>query len=301
MTFRTETLDIALSGGRRRALDFVELAKPRLVLMVLVTTCVGFYLGSEQLLDYLRLVHTLVGTALAAGGTLALNQLLERETDARMERTRHRPLPEGRVQPTEALIFGALTTSAGLMLLALTANALSALITAVIAGTYLFLYTPLKQRTPLCGIVGAFPGALPPVIGWAAARGELGLEAWLLFGLLFFWQIPHSLAIASLYRDDFARGGIRFLPVVEPDGRSTGRQVVCHSLALLVVSLMPTLVGLAGVLYFVAALVLGAILLPCGVGLAVTQSAAAARRLLFGTLAYLPLLLLILALDRVPL
>ena len=298
MIFRTVALEVALTSGRRRVLDFLELSKPRLVLMILVTTYVGFYLGSEQVPDYLRLIQTLIGTALTAGGTLALNELIERETDALMERTRRRPLPEGRVQPLEALIFGLLSTVAGLILLVWGINVLSALIAALIVGTYLFLYTPLKLRTPLCGVVGAVPGALPPLIGWAAARGELGVEAWVLFAILFFWQIPHTLAIARLYRDDFARAGIRFLPVVDPEGRSTGRQAVGFSLALLGVSLLPMLLGLAGMFYFMVALLIGFAFLAVAFRLAVYRSAEAARRLLFTSIVYLPVLLLVMALNR---
>ncbi len=301
MTFSTETLDIALTGGYRRALDFTELAKPRVVLMVLVTTFVGFYLGSEPMAGYPRLIQTLIGTALAAGGTLALNQFLERDADALMERTRRRPLPDGRIQPTEALVFGVLVTSAGLLILTLTVNALSALVTASIVGSYLFIYTPLKQKSPLCGTVGAVPGALPPVIGWRAARGEFGIEAWVLFAILFLWQIPHTLAIARLYRDDFAKAGIQFLPVIEPDGESTGRQIISHCLALLVVSLLPTLLGLAGPIYFLVALSLGTAFLAYGVGLAISQSLAAARHLLLASLIHLPVLLIVMALDRAPL
>lgn len=301
MTFRTETLDIALTGGYRRALDFLELTKPRVVLMVLVTTFVGFYLGSGSMPDYFRLIHTLIGTALAAAGTLALNQFLERDADALMERTRRRPLPEGRVQPPEAALFGVLVTATGLLILTLTVNPLSALVTASIVGSYLFIYTPLKQRSSLCGLVGALPGALPPVIGWTAARGEFGIEAWVLFSILFLWQIPHTLAIARLYRDDFAKAGIQFLPVVEPDGGSTGRQIINHCLALLVVSLLPTLLGLAGSLYFLVALLFGAVFLAYGVGLAFSPSLRTARRLLFASLVYLPVLLVVMALDRVSL
>ena len=299
MTLITNTLDIAVTGGYRRALDFLELTKPRVSLMVLVTMFVGFYLGSEHGAGYLRLIETLIGTALAAGGTLALNQLLERRADALMARTRHRPLPDGRMQPTEALLFGVGLTAAGLLILALTVNALSALVTASIVGSYLFIYTPLKQRSSLCGVVGAVPGALPPVIGWTAATGGLSIEAWVLFAIMFFWQIPHTLAIARLYRDDFAKAGIRFLPVVESDGWTTGRQVITHSLALLVVSLLPTLLGLAGTVYFLAALLLGSGFLWYGIGLAISQSLAAARRLLLASLIYLPLLLVVMALDRV--
>ncbi len=301
MSFSAETLELTLSNGRRRALDFLELVKPRQVLMVLITACVGFYLGSEPILAYIRLIHTLIGTALAAGGTLALNQLMERETDALMQRTRRRPLPEGRIQPLEAFVFGILTTVAGLMVLAGAVNTLSAILTVLIVVIYLFLYTPLKQKTPLCGLVGAITGALPPMIGWAAARGYLGIVAWLLFGILFFWQIPHYLAIAKLYREDFARANIRFLPVIETDGRKTGRQVVSYSLALLVVSLLPTFLGLAGLLYAAVAFSLGVAFLLCGVSLASCRSVAAARRLLFASLIYLPVLLLVMAVNRVTL
>jgi protoheme IX farnesyltransferase len=301
MMLRTETLDIALISGYRRALDFLELTKPRVVLMVLVTAFVGFYLGSEPIPGYFRPVLMLIGTALAAGGTLALNQFLERDADALMKRTRRRPLPDGRIQPSEALLFGVLVTVGGLLILLLTVNPMSSLVTAFIAGSYLLIYTPIKQKSSLCGIIGAVPGALPPVIGWTAARGEFGLEAWVLFAILFLWQVPHTLAIAKLYRDDFAKAGIRFLPVIEPDGGSTGRQIIGHCLALLSVSLLPTLLGLAGSLYFLVALLLGISFLACGVGLAISQSLAAARRLLFASLIYLPALLVVMALDRVPL
>jgi protoheme IX farnesyltransferase len=301
MIFSTETTDIVLAGGYRRALDFLELTKPRVVVMVLMTTLVGFYLGSESTAEYFLLLQTLVGTALAAGGTLALNQFLERDADALMERTRRRPLPEGRVQPAEALFFGVLVAFSGLVVLAFAVNLLSALVTLFITVTYLFAYTPLKQRSPLCGLVGAVPGALPPVIGWTAARGEFGLGAGVLFAILFLWQVPHTLAIARLYREDFAKAGIRFLPVVEPNGGSTGRQIISHCFALLAVSLLPTLLGTTGPAYFLAALLLGAGFLGYGIGLAATQSVSAARRLLFASLVYLPLLLVVMALDRIPL
>lgn len=300
MNMTTHALDLSLTGGCRRALDFLELTKPRVALMVLVTTFVGFYLGSEVISGYFRLFETLFGTALAAGGTLALNQFLERHADGLMERTRRRPLPDGRLQPGEALFFGVVLTAAGLLILAFTVNAMSALVTASIVASYLFVYTPLKQRSSLCGIIGAVPGALPPLIGWAAASGGLALEAWLLFAIMFLWQIPHTLAIARLYRDDFAKAGIRFLPVIEPDGWSTGRQVITHSLALLCVSLLPTLVGLAGTVYFLVALALGAAFLACAVALALSQSLVAARRLVFASLIYLPVILVTMALDRFP-
>ena len=293
-------MDTEVTRVQRHPADFLALTRPRVVVMVLVTTLVGFYLASVGAPDYVRLVHTLVGIALSAGGTLALNQYLERDVDARMERTRLRPLPDGRLQPIEALGFGVAITGVGLLYLALSVNVLSAFVTAFSVGSYLFLYTPLKRKTSLCSVVGAVPGALPPVIGWGAARGELGLEAWILFGILFLWQIPHSLAIARLYRDDYARAGIRVLPVVEPDGRSTGRQIVTNCLALLAVGLLPTLIGLAGWVYFVGAIVLGLMFLGCGIALAISRSEASARLLLFASLVYLPAQLGLMALDKVP-
>jgi len=284
----------------RRVLAYAELGKPRVVVMVLITTFVGFYLGSRGMPDYLRLLPTLIGTALAAAGTLALNQYLERDVDSKMQRTRFRPLPEGRLQPSEALAFGAFTTLAGLAYLALAVNLVCAAATAAITVSYLFVYTPLKRRTPLCSIIGAVPGALPPLAGWVAARATFDIEAWILFAILFLWQLPHSLAIARLYRDDYARAGIRLLPVVEPDAKSTGRQIVANCLALLVVGLLPTVVGLAGPVYFIAAFVFGALFLGYGVAFALARTATAARQLLFASLLYLPATLLVMALDKVP-
>lgn len=295
-----EAGDDEVRRERRHAADFLALTRPRVVLMVLVTTLVGFYVASSGAPDYVRLVQTLLGLGLAAGGTLALNQYLERDVDARMERTRLRPLPAGRLQPFEALVFGMGITGGGLISLALLVNILTASVTAISVVSYLFLYTPLKRKTSLCSVVGAVPGALPPVIGWAAARGDLGLEAWVLFAILFLWQIPHSLAIARLYRDDYARAGIRVLPVVEPDGASTGRQIVTNCLALLAVGLLPTLIGLTGSVYFLGAFALGIGFLGCGVGLAVSRSETAARRLLLASLLYLPMQLTLMALDKVP-
>ncbi len=300
MTSRTETLVIASDRVRRRALDFLELTKPRVIVMILLTTLVGFYLGSQGEPDYLGLLRTLIGTALAGGGTLALNQVIEREADAKMHRTRLRPLPDGRIQPLDALVFGALLTLGGLVYLTLTVNPLTALVTAAIVVSYLFAYTPLKKKTSLCSLVGAIPGALPPVIGWTATRETLNLEAWVLFTIMFLWQMPHSLAIGWLYRDDYARAGFRLLPVVDPDGKSTGRQIVSNCLALLAVGLIPTLIGFTGTTYFFCALALGSIFLWYGVILALSCSQAAARRLLFASLVYLPVLLAVMAFDKVP-
>ncbi len=301
MSSNTDTAILSGASTLRRATDFFELAKPRVVLMVLITTFVGFYLGSEQVPDYLILVQTLIGTALAAGGTLALNQYMERDSDAVMQRTQRRPLPDGRLQPREAVWFGTAVTILGLGYLALAVNLLSASVTAFITMSYLLFYTPLKQRSSLCMLVGAVPGALPPVIGWVATRGSLDVGAWVLFAIMFLWQVPHTLAIARLYREDYAKAGIMFLPVIEPEGSSSNRQIISHSAALLAVSLLPTLLGIAGGIYFAAAFVLGIGFIAIGIALALNSTLANARRLLFASLVYLPVLLLVMALDRIPL
>lgn len=289
----------ALARERWRvAADLVALTKPRVVLMVLVTTVVGYYVGLKGAPDYARLVHLIIGTMLAAGGTLALNQYWERDVDSRMDRTCVRPLPAGRISPLEALIFAAAVAAAGLGYLGAFVGGLALLVTAATTMLYLFAYTPLKLRTPLCTIVGAVPGALPPVTGWVASREGLGLGAWVLFGILFLWQLPHTLAIARLYRDDYARAGVRLLPVVDADGTSTERQIVIGCLALLAVSLLPTLIGLAGPVYFVGAFVLGAIFVALGIRQALSPSAVAARRVLYASLLYLPVLLALLAFDK---
>ncbi len=298
----TETLDSDLSLMSRRVSTFVELTKPRLVSMILITTSVGFYLASSQSLEWLKFIHTIIGTGLSAAGVLALNQYLERDLDAQMVRTYHRPLPDRRLQPTTALSFGVLLTASGLLYMAFSVNALSALVASAIVVTYLFVYTPLKQKTSLCTVVGAVPGALPPVIGWVAAREMRNIEAWngawVLFSILFLWQLPHSLSIACIYRDEYAQAGFRLLPVIDPDGKSTGRQIVSNCLGLLVVALLPTLIGIAGVVYFFAALALSIVFLGFGISLSISRSTAAAKRLLYASLIYLPLLFLAMALDK---
>ncbi|HUR70844.1 MAG TPA: heme o synthase [Candidatus Limnocylindrales bacterium] len=301
MSSNTDTVILSGTSTLRRAGDFVELAKPRVVLMVLITTFVGFYLGSEQVPQYLILLQALIGTALAAGGTLALNQYMERDSDAVMQRTRRRPLPDGRLQPREAIWFGIAVTILGLGYLALAVNLMSAYVTAFITISYLLFYTPLKRRSSLCMLVGAIPGALPPVIGWVATRDSLDIGAWVLFAIMFLWQVPHTLAIARLYREDYAKAGIMFLPVIEPEGSSSNRQIVSHSAALLAVSLLPTLLGIAGGVYFVVAFTLGVGFIAAGITLALNSTLANARRLLFASLVYLPVLLLVMALDRIPL
>ena len=294
-----ESIVTLVARDRRQvASDLVALTKPRVVVMVLVTTLVGYDVGLTGSADYLRVLHLLIGTLLAAGGTLVLNQYSERDIDARMDRTRARPLPAGRLQPLEALLFGVALTLLGTAYLAALVGALVALVTAATAILYLFAYTPLKQRTALCTLVGAVPGALPPVAGWAAARGDVTLGAWVLFGVLFLWQLPHTLSIARLYRDDYARAGVRVLPVIDPDGASTERQIVLARLALLAVSLLPTVIGWSGPIYLAGALALGVAFAAVGIVQALAPSARAARRVLLASLFYLPLLLGLLAFDR---
>ena len=281
-----------------RAADFVELIKPRLVVMILITTAAGFYLGA-QTVDWLRCLHTLIGAGLTAAGVLGLNQYLERDVDAQMKRTRERPLPDGRMNPLEALLVGAVLTGGGMLYLTFIVNVLSGFVISLIVVSYLFLYTPLKRRTSLCTLIGAVPGALPPVVGWVAARGSLTGEAWVLFTILFLWQIPHSLAIAYIYREDYAKAGFRLLPVIHPDGASTCRQIVINCVALLGVGLLPALYNIAGSLYFFTALVAGVAFLAFGIYLARTRSVKAARYLLYASLLYLPLVFITMALDKI--
>ncbi len=281
----------------RRVLDFVTLTKPRVVLMVLVTTAVGYRLGSVGTSDWVRLLQTLVGTALAAAGTLALNQYLERGSDGLMRRTQRRALPSGRLTASEALVFGILATLVGLGYLAVVVGVLAAGVTLATSGIYLFLYTPLKRLTPLSTIVGAISGALPPLTGWAAARGELGSGGWILVAIVFLWQVPHTLAIGRLYQEDYARAGIRILPVVDPEGRSTERQIVVGSLALWAVALLPSLVGLTGSRYFFGAVALGGVFLACGIAHALGPSRASARQVVLASVLHLPLLFALMAFD----
>lgn len=282
----------------RRAADYVELVKPRLVVMILITTAAGFYLGAETV-DWLRCLHTLIGAGLTAAGVLGLNQYLERDVDAQMKRTQERPLPDGRMNPLEALLVGAVLTGSGMLYLTFIVNVLSGFVISLIVVSYLFLYTPLKRKTSLCTLIGAVPGALPPVVGWVAARGSLTGEAWVLFTILFLWQIPHSLAIAYIYREDYAKAGFRLLPVIHPDGASTCRQIVINCVALLGVGLLPALYNIAGGIYFFTALLAGAGFLAVGIYLARTRSVKAARYLLYASLLYLPLMFITMALDKI--
>ena len=279
--------------------DLCELVKARLNTLMLVTTLAGFYMGWRGPMDYLRLFNTLLGTALVAGGAAALNELIERDADAAMDRTRGRPLPAGRLSPDTALLIGAGLAASGLLYLFYLVGPLPAALAALTLGTYLFAYTPLKRVTTLNTLVGAVPGALPPVIGWAAAHGRLGVEAWALFAILFCWQMPHFLAIAWMYREDYARGGFVMLPNLDAEGGSAGRQAVNYSFALLLVSLTPGLLGSAGHLYFFGAFVLGVGMIVYAARLQLAPGRLHARQLFFASIIYLPLLLGLLAASKV--
>ena len=283
----------------RRGLDYLELAKPRLNLLVLATTAAGFYLGSEVPLDILRLGLALLGTGLVAAGASALNQWQERDVDARMRRTRTRPLPAGRMEPRQALAFGIAAALAGVAILALAVNAVTAALASLTCVAYLAIYTPLKKVTPLNTLVGAIPGAIPPVMGWTAARGELTVEAAVLFAILFLWQMPHFLAIAWLYRDDYRAAGLRMLPGAPGGARRTGRAAVLHAAALLPVVVLPSVFGLAGRIYLTGAILLALGFLAAAVHLAARCDDRIARRLFRASLLFLPLLLLLMAFDRV--
>jgi protoheme IX farnesyltransferase len=288
------------SGAPKRAAAFLELTKPRVLAMVLLTTLVGFYLGSAERFDLWLALNTLLGTALAAGGTLALNQYFERRIDALMFRTQHRPLPEGRLSPSEALVFGLAATVAGCAWLWAAANFLAAAVTAAIALLYLFAYTPLKRVSWFCHVVGAVPGALPPVAGWAAASGKLGLEPLILFLIMCLWQLPHSLSIARLYQSDYARAGISMLPLARGRGNPVDNLILLDCVALIAAGALPTLLGFAGWISLGVALALGIMMLIFGLRLAHNPNAAvAARRVMFASLLYLPIVFLVIVLDRV--
>lgn len=293
---------VAAAGARvvvpARSSDFLTLTKPRLNLLVLITTLGGLYLAAPDGVAPLTLVHTLVGTALVAGGASALNQVWERDTDGLMRRTRTRPVPNGRLQPGEGARFGLALSAAGLVQLWLGVNVASAAIAALTLASYVLVYTPLKRRTWLSTLIGAFPGALPPLIGWAAATGGISPAGVTLFAIVFFWQMPHFLAIAWLYREDYARAGLPLLPVVEPDGRSTGRQAFLHAAVLLPVSVTPAFAGLAGPVYASAAVVLGTILLVLSARFSQERSMLSARRLFLASIVYLPILWALLVADR---
>ena len=295
---KSEAGAVVLSPARSRAADFSALAKPRLNVLVVASALAGFAMAGGDASQVFRLLCTVIGTGLVAGGASGLNQAIERHLDALMRRTRTRPLPDGRLNLTEAIVFSCGIALAGLFLLAAAVNVLSAMVALTTLVSYVLVYTPLKRSTSFATVIGAIPGALPPVIGWAAARNELSQGAWVLFGIVFLWQLPHFLAIAWIYREDYARAGFPMLPVIDPDGRSTARQVLIYAAALLPLTLAPTLTGMTGSMYFVSALMLTFLFVGLAFRFALTRSIPDARRLFFGSIIYLPLLWIVMIADR---
>jgi protoheme IX farnesyltransferase len=278
--------------------DYIALTKPRLNVLVVATSAAGYYLGATGPVNLPIMSAAVIGTALVAGGAAALNQLYERGTDALMRRTRMRPLPDGRIAPSDARLFGLLISVAGLILLASIAGWLPALLALGTLTIYLLVYTPLKRRSPAATLVGAVPGALPPLIGWAASRGELSVGGLALFLIVFIWQIPHFMAIAWMYRDDYRLAGFPMLPVIESDGRRTGRQAVTYAAALLPASLLPVFAAVSGPMYAGISGILSVVLLALAINFAVTRTDAAARRLFFGSIIYLPLIWIAMIADK---
>lgn len=297
MSVNETVLESEAGPGRFR--DIYELTKPRITFLVAVTAAMGFVVGSGAALDWSAFGWTVVGTALVSAGASAFNHHGERVTDALMDRTRNRPLPAGRMEPHAAIAVGVTASAVGIVLLGWKANPLAAFLGIVALVSYVWVYTPLKRLSPISTLIGAIPGALPPMMGWAAARGEVSVGAWALFGILFFWQLPHFMAIAWLCRDDYARAGLQMVPVVEPDGRSAARQAILYAAALVPVSLLPTILGVAGPVYFGVGLLLSLGLLGAAVGFLLSIEERTAKRLLMASVVYLPLLCLALVLDRV--
>ncbi len=309
MNVEAKVLDPIIVRSRLRLLDYVDLMKPELTGLSVFTALCGFYLATVGMFDFLLFLHTAIGTALVGGGAGALNQYTEREYDALMKRTERRTLPSGRLFPTEALIFGVSISVIGVVELSLFVNLLTGFLAVLTFTTYLFLYTPLKRITPYATLVGGIPGALPPMMGWTAVRNETTIEAWILFAVLFCWQMPHFLSLAWMYRNDYRKAGFKTLTVLDPDGGRTSRHILTFSIALVPVSLVPALAGMTGPISFAGAFVLGAAFLVFGIAMwrcAGGRSAdvhpginVRSRRLFYASLVYLPVLLLLLVFDKV--
>ena len=287
-----------LRTSKSRLSDFVELAKPRMNFLVLITTAVGYYMAVRHSFEWLKLVHTLLGTAATAAGASALNQWWEKTYDARMHRTANRPLPSRRLAPEEALIFGLTTGIAGTTYLALAVNTLTASLGTLTLLSYVLIYTPLKRHTSLCTLVGAIPGAVPPAMGWTAVHGTLSQEAWALFAILFLWQIPHFLAIAIIYRDDYAAAGFKMLPVVQGNAALTGRQILIYSIALIPASLLPFVIGMSGATYLALAIFLDIVFFSYATSAAKAARRPEARQLFLASIVYLPLLLAAMMMNK---
>jgi protoheme IX farnesyltransferase len=278
--------------------DYIALTKPRITWLILMSTGVGYFFGARGGWHWLTLLHSIIGTGLIASGTAALNQWYERDADAKMKRTQGRPLPSGRLSAGKALAFAILISAAGFVELFVGVNALTAWLGLFTLLSYLFIYTPLKQRSPHSTTIGAIPGAMPPLIGYAAASGTLTWDAWILFAILFFWQFPHFYAIAWMYREDYERAGIRMLPVVEPDGESTARRILLYSLILIPISMVPKFLAMTGNLYLAGALAMGLLFLYAGVRVTFDRTRQQARRVLLASVIYLPILYGLMLIDR---
>lgn len=289
---------IERTGRRSKFSDYVTLTKPELTFLSVVTALGGFYLGVNGSIPIATMLHTVFGTMLVGGGAGALNQYIEREYDALMRRTENRPLPSGRLAPPEVLLFGTLLSLAGIIELTMFTNILSGFLAVATLVTYLFLYTPLKRITWLSTIVGGIPGALPPMIGWTAARNEITIEAWILFGILFFWQMPHFFSLAWMYRKDYERAGYPMLTVLDPEGKRTSVHILLFCIGLIPISLMLTLFGSLGWIYFAGALIVGGIFLYYGIQLSISKSNTDARKMFFASLLYLPALLAFIVIDK---
>ena len=299
MNAKAAILEAEAGATRARLVAYLELTKPRVVAMVLVTTLAGFYLGGRGGFDFLLAFNLIVGTALAAGGTLALNQYMEGDIDALMRRTQHRPLPDGRLRPIEALVFGCTAAGIGFIYLLEATDPLCTAVTAAITAIYLLAYTPLKRRSWLCDVIGAIPGALPPLAGWAAARGRVAAEPLVMVGIMFLWQLPHTFAVARLNREDYARAGIHLLPEDRSWGNPSDPVMIGASAGLLAISIAPWMMGFAGAAYAVVAAILGVAMLGFAVAMIRAPGRAqAARRLLFASLIYLPIVLLMMVIDK---
>jgi protoheme IX farnesyltransferase len=285
-------------ASARRLTAYLELTKPRITTLVVLTAAAGYALASKQGIDYVSLLHFSAGIALLCSGISTLNQYIERDLDALMLRTKMRPLPARKLRPAEAFAFGLGLSVVAIVYLAVAINNLTAVLGVLTFASYLLVYTPLKTRTTLSTAIGALPGAMPPLMGWAAVRNELGVEGWILFAILFLWQFPHFLAIAWMYRDDYARAGIRMLPVVEPEGRVTSQQILVYTLMLVPASVLPVAAGLAGSVYFVGALALGASFLYFSARAAFVRTAWQARRLLLASVIYLPILFALMVVNK---
>lgn len=297
-TIAVELQETRSFGARVRIAAYVEMTKPRIAFMLVLTSAAGFYLGTKEAFDAMLFVNAMIGIALLAFGVATLNQYIERDTDALMDRTAKRPLPTGKISPAEGLVFGILQCVVAEIYLWVLVNPLTAVLGLTVIVGYVFLYTPLKTRTSASTAIGAIPGAMPPLMGWTAASNEITLGSWALFVLLFLWQFPHFLAIAWMYREQYAKAGILMLPVVEPEGKITFRQIVLFTIMLVPASLAPFFLGFAGVIYLVGATVLGLWFLFESIQTARSKTVEKARRLLLVSVIYLPLIFGLLVLDH---